>query len=341
MDERLNGRVYPKVELHLHLDCSLSYEAVHALDPSVTWEIYRSDFVAPAKCYNLADFLTRAPRSIALMQTPDNLRLVVNDVFHQLQQDNVYYAELRFAPLQHTDLGLTPSEVVAIVESAVEQASSATNIEAGLILCTLRHYSPEQSMQTAQLVEQFRGTRVAGFDLAGDEAGFPLDAHIPAFRYALEHDLARTAHAGEASGPESVRETLTYLQPTRIGHGVRSSEDSSLLDILRAEHIHLEVCPSSNIQTNMYDTFADHPIDLLYKAGISLGVNTDTRTITPVTLTQEYDQLQHFFGWRKEHLLQCNLFALQAAFRSDEKKQTLEQRLRNAYASIDEIEKSL
>jgi adenosine deaminase len=171
----MDGRAYPKVELHLHLDCFLSFEAVHAIDPSVTWEIYRSDFVAPTKCTNLADFLTRAPRAIALMQTPDHLCLVVNDVFQQLQQDNVYYAELRFAPLLHTEQGLSPREVVAIVESTVEQASSATNIEAGLILCALRHYTPEQSMQTVHLVEQFRGTRVVGLDLAGDEAGFPLE----------------------------------------------------------------------------------------------------------------------------------------------------------------------
>jgi adenosine deaminase len=332
----MNGLAYPKVELHLHLDCSLSYEAVHAIDPSVTWEIYRSDFVAPAKCNNLADFLTRAPRSIALLQTPDHLRLAINDVFHQLQQDNVYYAELRFAPLLHTEKGLSPREVVAIVESAVEQVSSATNIEAGLILCALRHYTPEQSMQTVHLVEQFRGTRVVGLDLAGDEAGFPLDAHIPAFRSALEHNLSRTAHAGEASGPESVRETLRYLQPTRIGHGVRSSGDRSLLDVLRAERIHLEVCPTSNVQTNMYETFADHPIDLLYKAGISLGVNTDTRTITPITLSEEYDQLHHFFGWDKQQFLQCNLYALQAAFLSDDKKKVLEQRIQKAYASLDE-----
>jgi len=332
----MNGRAYPKVELHLHLDCSLSYEAVHAIDPSVTWEIYRSDFVAPAKCTNLADFLTRAPRAIALMQTPDHLRLVVHDVFQQLRQDNVYYAELRFAPLQHTEQGLSPGEVVAIVESAVEQASNATNIEAGLILCTLRHYTPEQSMQTVYLVEEFRGTRVVGLDLAGDEAGFPLDAHIPAFRYALEHDLSRTAHAGEARGADSVRETLKYLQPTRIGHGVRSCEDRSVLDVLRAEHVHLEVCPASNIQTDIYETYADHPIDLLYKAGISLGVNTDTRTITPTTLMDEYDQLHHFFGWSKQQFLQCNLFALQAAFLGDEKKKVLEQRLQKAYASFDE-----
>jgi adenosine deaminase len=335
----MNSRVYPKVELHLHFDCSLSYEAVHAIDPSVTWEIFRSDFVAPGKCTNLADCLKRAPRAIALMQTPDHLRLVVHDVFQQLQQDNVYYSELRFAPLQHTEQGLSPREVVAIVESAVEQASNATNIEAGLILCTLRHYTSEQSMQTVHLVEEFRGTRVVGLDLAGDEAGFPLDTHIPAFRYALEHDLSRTAHAGEASGADSVRETLRYLQPTRIGHGVRSCEDRSLLDVLRAEHIHLEVCPASNIQTNMYETYADHPIDLLYKAGISLGVNTDTRTITPTTLTDEYDQLHHFFGWSKQQFLQCNLFALEAAFLSDEKKKVLEQRLQSAYDALEEVER--
>lgn len=335
----MNGREYPKVELHLHFDCSLSYEAVHALDPSVTWEIYRSDFVAPAKCTNLADFLTRAPRAIALMQTPDHMRLVVHDVFQQLQQDNVYYAELRFAPLQHTEQGLSPRAVVSVVESAVEQASSATNIEAGLILCTLRHYTSEQSMHTVHLVEEFRGTRVVGLDLAGDEAGFPLNTHIPAFRYALEHDLSRTAHAGEASGADSVRETLRYLQPTRIGHGVRSCEDRSLLDVLRAEHVHLEVCPASNIQTNMYETYADHPIDLLYKAGISLGVNTDTRTITPTTLTDEYDQLHHFFGWSRQQFLQCNLFALEAAFLSDEKKKVLEQRLQKAYDALEEVER--
>ena len=169
-------------------------------------------------------------------------------------------------------------------------------------------------------------------DLAGDEAGYPLDAHIPAFHYAAEHNIARTAHAGEASGPQSVWDTLKHLRPTRIGHGVRSSEDDALLDVLKAQHIHLEVCPTSNIQTNMYESYADHPIDMLYKRGISLSVNTDTRTITPITLTQEYEQLHTAFGWGKEQFLQCDLAALQAAFLSEEKKRSVEQRLREAFA---------
>ena len=247
----MNVRSYPKIELHLHLDCSLSYEVVHTIQPSITRDMYLRDFVAPAKCKNLADFLTRAPRAIALMQTAENLRLVVNDVFQQLQRDNVLYAELRFAPLLHQEQGLSAQEVVAVVEQAVLQASNTTGIEAGVILCALRHYSSEQSMETVRLVEQFRGTCVVGLDLAGDEAEFPLDAHISAFQYAVERNIARTAHAGEASGAESVWETLRHLHPTRIGHGVRSSEDAALLDALQAQHIHLEVL--SNLQySNQY-----------------------------------------------------------------------------------------
>src|SRR5438270_1026508 len=180
--------VYPKVELHLHLDCSLSYNVVRKINPSITEEAYRHDFIAPAKCTNLADFLTRAPQSIALMQTEEQLRLVVFDVFEQFQRDRLLYAELRFAPLLHTDKGLSPERVVEVIESATSQACGSSGIEARLILCTLRHFSTEQSLQTAKLVERFRGTRVAALDLAGDEAGFPLVPHIPAYQYAAERN---------------------------------------------------------------------------------------------------------------------------------------------------------
>lgn len=325
--------VYPKIELHLHLDCSLSYEAVSAIDPTISLEAYRRDFVAPAKCLNLADFLTRAPRAIALLQTAEHLRLAVKDVFARLQRDHVLYAELRFAPLLHIEQGLTPEEVVAAVEEATVGASAATGIEAGLLLCTLRHYTAGESMQTVRLVERFRGTRVVGLDIAGDEAGFPLDAHIPAFQYAIQHGIARTAHAGEARGADSVRETLQHLHPSRIGHGVRSVEDAVLLDVLRAQGIHLEICPASNIQTNMYATYADHPIDRLYRQGLSLGVSTDTRTITPITLSQEYERLHATFGWGKEEFLRCNRNALQAAFLPAEKHAELARRLEEAFAA--------
>ena len=323
----------PKIELHLHLDCSLSYTVVQTIDPSITQEEYQHNFIAPAKCTNLADFLTRAPKSIALMQTVEQLRLVTFDVFEQLRRDNVLYAEIRFAPLLHTKNQLSAEHVVEAVNEATLRASQATGVEARLILCTLRHFSAEQSLQTVQLVERFQGTAVAALDIAGDEAGFPIDAHIPAFQYAIEHHIPYTAHAGEASGPQSVWETLKHLRPSRLGHGVRSIEDPTLIDHLRNEHIHLEVCPTSNIQTNIYDTYADHPINRLYELGLSLGVNTDARTITNITLTREYEQLHRLFDWDAEHFLNCNLHALHASFLPEAARQHVEQRLREGYVA--------
>ncbi len=317
----------PKVELHLHLDCSLSYAAVSRLDDSVSLEEYQREFIAPPRCTNLADFLTRAPRGFRLMQDEAALALVVEDVFEQFAADRVIYAEIRFAPLLHTELGLKPKQVVAAVDRATEACIRQSGIDARLILCTLRHYDREQGLETARLVEQFRGSKVAALDIAGDEAGFPIDANIPAFHYAIEHGLHRTAHAGEARGPDSVWETLREFRPSRIGHGVRSIEDPVLVDHLKRERIHLEVCPTSNLQTGISTDFAEHAVDKLYRAGVPLSINTDTRTITNITLTQEYRNLERHFGWTQADLAACNEAAIEAAFVDDSTKRQLRKRL--------------
>jgi adenosine deaminase len=326
-------RALPKVELHLHLDCSLSFRVVSKLAPSVSREEYERDYVAPARCANLAELLTRAPKGFRLMQTEESLRLVTEDLFEQLVDDGVIYAEIRFAPLLHTERGMRAERVVEVVEQAVEHLSRQTDLQAGVILCTLRHFTAEQSMRTARLVEEFRGSRVVALDIAGDEAGFPLDAHVPAYRYAIERGMARTAHAGEALGPESVWETLRRLQPQRIGHGTRSIEDPKLLQHLRQERIHLEICPSANVQIiPSIETMEKHPIDRLYRAGVSLNVNTDCRMLTPTTMTKEYENLVRVFGWSKHDLLRANLMGLDAAFAPQEQRQQLKKVLVEKYA---------
>lgn len=321
----------PKVELHLHLDCGLSYDVVSAIDPSVTRSVYLQDYVAPARCNDLADFLTRAVKGFALMQTAEQLRLVVHDLFKQLAANNTLYAEIRFAPLQHLQQGLTPFEVVQATEAATAEAVKQTGVEARLILCTLRHFSEAQSMETVKLAEQFKNTHVAGFDIAADEAGFPIGPHIAAFNYAREHNIPCTAHAGEAKGAESVWETLEYFGPSRIGHGVRSIEDPALVAHLRKNNIHLEICPSCNVQIGLYDTYQDHPVDRLYKEGVSLSINTDAPTIVDITLTKEYEKLQQVFGWTKADFYTCNVNALEAAFIPRELKDELLQKLKAGY----------
>ncbi len=326
-------RRLPKVELHLHLDCSLSYRLVSRLKPTVTRAQFDSEYVAPMRCTNLADFLKCPPKSVALMQTEENLRLAVEDLFAQLRRDHLIYVEVRFAPLLHLDQGLNSEQVVEVVDSALDAASKETGIHAGLILCTLRHYSAAQSMETVKLVEKFRGRRVVALDIAGDEAGFPLDAHIPAFAYAAEKNLGRIAHAGEALGPESVWQTLKHLGPSRIGHGIRSVEDPELMEHLRKTGIHLEVCPSSNVQTNMYEVYSDHPIRALPDSGVSFNVNTDSRTVNNLSLTDEYQRLHDAFGWNKE-FLQANLYAVRASFASEKIKHQLAEQLTVAYSDL-------
>jgi adenosine deaminase len=320
-------RSLPKIELHLHLDCSLSYQAVSRLAPSVTYEEYQRDYIAPARCANLADFLSRAPMGFRLMQNADSLRLVAEDLFQQLIEDGVIYAEIRFAPLLHIEKGLNPEQVVGVAERSVEGLIRDTGMQAGLILCTLRHFTAAQSLQTAKLVEKFHGSRVVALDLAGDEAGFPLDAHIDAYRYAREHGLFRTAHAGEGLGPESVWETLRLLDPQRIGHGTRSVEDSKLVEHLRRKRIHLELCPSANVQIiPSIRSMEEHPIDRLYRAGVSLNVNSDSRMLTPTTLTKEYEILHRVFNWGEQDLVRANLMGLDAAFVDDDVKLRLKKR---------------
>jgi adenosine deaminase len=272
------------------------------------------DYVAPARCTSLTEFLACVPKVLGLLQTTEGLQVMVEDVFEQLGKDGVIYAELRFAPLLHVEQGLTPEHIVDTVDTAVDVMVRRTGIEARVILCTLRHFSEAQSVTTAELAQRFSARRVVGLDLAGDEAGFPIAPHAAAFRFARDHGLHTTAHAGESRGAESVWETLQILAPERIGHGIRSIEDPGLVDHLRRMAIHLEVCPSSNVQTGAIASWPVHPIDRLQAAGVPLSVNTDTRGLSPVTLTKEYALLAKHFGWTEEQLLGSTRAALRHAF---------------------------
>lgn len=326
----MNFITLPKIELHLHLDCSLSFDVVKQLRPGITREQYRSDFIAPANCSSLDEYLKCAQEPIALMQTKEHLEMVTLDLFQQLKKDHVIYAEIRFAPLQHCKKGLTTEEVVQAVDEATAKGINETGIEARIILCTLRHFTEEQSMQTVQLVDQFKGSRVTGFDIAADET-LPIDNHIKAFEYANRNNVPCTAHAGEACGAESVRDVLQNFYPSRIGHGVRSLEDDTLMDHLKQQDIHLEVCPTSNVQTGIYDSVANHRVNEIYERGNSLSINTDGRTISNVSLNEEYSSLNKHFNWEPEHFLRVNHHAIDAAFCDEETKETLRKKIDSIY----------
>lgn len=317
----------PKVELHLHLDCSMSFQSVSALVPDMTRERYRADFLAPAKCVNLVDYFRYLAAPLALLQTRQALRIATIDLLRQLADDNVIYAEIRFAPQLHRTTGLTTEDVVETVLAALDEGKARYSVEVRLILCTLRPDDTAQGMELLALAERYAGHGVGGIDLAGDEAGYGLAEHIPVFSRAADRGVNVTAHAGEASGAESVRDVVTRLGVRRVGHGVRSIEDASVIELLQEKGVHLEVCPSCNIQIDVFPTYAEHPVERLRQAGVSLSINTDARGPTDLTLRTEYRRLHDVFGWTETTFQTANLAALDAAFVDDATCTMLKKRL--------------
>lgn len=316
----------PKVELHLHLDCSLSFEAVRQLVPDMTLPRYRTEFLAPEKCVDLVDYFRYLAAPLALLQTADALRIATIDLLRQLADDHVIYAEIRFAPHLHTSRGLQTPQVVEIVLAALAEGQSRYPVTARLILCALRPDDTAQGLELLALAEKHAAEGVCGIDLAGDEAGYGLDQHIAVFRRAAERGVPVTAHAGESMGAPSVREVITELGVRRVGHGVRSIEDPAVVDMLLEHQVHLEVCPSCNIQIDVFQNYADHPVDRLRKAGVSLSINTDARGPTDLTLRQEYQRLKATFGWTNRDFVAANLNAINASF--------LQESLRTKFARV-------
>ncbi|KZK79036.1 Adenine deaminase [Pseudovibrio sp. Ad13] len=323
----LNVLSMPKVELHTHIDCSLDFETVVRLQSGMTFQDYCEAFIAPEKCADLTQFLACIDPALVLLQTKMALQISVDGMIRQLTADNVIYAEIRFAPHLHTRNGLRPEEVVEIVLSQMFESSKREGIYCRLILCTLRHFKAEQSFDVVDLVARYQTQGVVALDLAADEANFPLDEHIGAFRRANTLGLNTIAHAGEARGAGSVQETLDKLSVSRIGHGVRCVEDPRVLERVVNDGIHLEVCPSCNVQTDIFSQLKDHSLNQLKDAGVTLSLNTDARTTTNLSLTQEYERVQEALGWTEQDLLNSSHSALGASFAPDDIKLSVGQKL--------------
>ena len=265
------------------------------------------------------------------MQDETSIKLVVEDLFEQLKAENVIYVEIRFAPLLHCRGELSADDVVEIVNNISKKCSDKYDIHYGLILCTLRHFDEMQSMETVRLVDKFKNTGVFALDIAADEAGHSLENHISAFNFANENNIKSTAHAGEAKGPESIKETLKRLKVKRIGHGVRCVEDKSLMKHLSNNDIHLEICLTSNIKTATFESIAFHSVDKIFISNISLSLSTDGRTISNIDLTSEYELVIKEFSWDINDIKKTNLDAISHSFTTPEIKKELIKKINSSY----------
>lgn len=307
----------PKVELHIHLDGSIRPStAAYLLNKSI--EDVSNNMIASDKCEDLNEYLTKFDYPEKILQTKENLERVAYELALDLKKDNVIYAEIRFAPLKHIKEGLTLDSVV----DSVLDGLSKVNIKTNLILCMMRNDTYSDNLKVIELASKYLNKGVGGIDLAGAEALYKTSSFKELFVMAKKYNIPFTIHSGEADGYDSILAAINF-GATRIGHGIRAIEYDDLINLIIDNNILLEVCPTSNVQTNAVDKYTDHPIKKLIDKGVNVSINTDNRTVSNISLNLEYKKLQESFGFTKELFIKTNLNAIEHAFVSLDEKSKL------------------
>ena len=316
----------PKVLLHDHLDGGLNPETIIQIASEIGYDKLPTTktseladwFQAACDSGSLVRYLETFDHTIAVMQREEDLIRVAREAVQNLAADGVIYAEIRVAPEHFTKKGLTLEGVIEAMLEGYRQGEALTGIKANAILCGMRQL--DKSQQVAELAVTYREQGVVGFDIAGPESGFPPTLQQETFAYLKRADFPFTIHAGEAAGPESIELAINACGAKRIGHGVRIVEDLPNGEVAKQvldEQIHLEICPTSNLQTGVADTYLSHPVNRLYEAGFNIGINTDNRLMSRTSLSHEFQECQKAFGWGLAEFKEVTICALNAAFLAD------------------------
>ena len=317
------------IDLHLHLDGSLSEQDFLYLAKKDNVDLgkdFPNNIYVPMDCPSLEVYLERFALPCLLLQSKDNLAHVTNSLVRRLYKMGYIYAEIRFAPQLHTDKGLTQMDAALAALDGLESAlKECPGFEANLLLCCMRHASEEVNLETIEVANKLKGTRVVGVDLAGAEAMHPCTYYKNIFDLAKKYELNITIHAGEATGSDEVMMALDN-GATRIGHGVHLDVNKDG-DRAKKEDICFEFCPTSNLQTKSLKSYADVPLREFVKKGIALTVNSDNMTVSNTDVYQEFAHLYQTFNLSKEEVKGFLLNSINHAFTSENVKKKLRQEL--------------
>jgi len=324
-------RAAPKVLLHDHLDGGLRPATIVELAADIGHDLPADGadalgrwFTESADSGSLERYLETFDHTVAVMQTGAALTRVAREAVEDLAADGVVYAEIRYAPEQHLNAGLTLDEVVVAVQEGFDQgmAEAGGRILVRQLLTAMRHRA--RSMEIAELAVKYRDSGVSGFDIAGAEAGYPPTRHLDAFEYLQRENAHFTIHAGEAFGLPSIWQAIQWCGADRLGHGVRIIDDveasgdqvelGRLASYVRDKRIPLEMCPFSNLQTGAAASIAEHPIGLLARLRFRVTVNTDNRLMSGTSMTREFAALRDAFGYGLPDVRWFTVNAMKSAF---------------------------
>ncbi len=327
-------RTLPKVLLHDHLDGGLRTQTIVELAREQRYEgLPTTDageladwFHRGAQRGSLPLYLEGFAHTCGVMQTAEALERVAFEMMEDAHRDGVVYVETRFSPIFHTDGGLHGDEIVTAVLAGLERGKKEFGVEYGLIICAMRNL--QRSLEMAELAVDFRERGVVGFDLAGEEGGFPPKKHIDAFHYIQRENFNITVHAGEAFGKESIWQAIQWCGAHRVGHATRLIEDIGLdahdstkivkmgylAQYILDKRIPLEMCLSSNVHTGAAESIDRHPFGIYQRYGFRVTLNTDDRLMSDTTMTRELDLAQRAFKLSLDDLEKITINAMKSAF---------------------------
>src|SRR6201997_1538206 len=321
----------PKVLLHEHLDGVLRPQTVIELAKSVGYTgLPTDDSIALAQWFfrganqgSLAKYLEGFAHTIAVMQSEEALERVAYEQAEDLNRDGVVYFETRFAPIFHTRKGLSHQQVVAAVLKGMERGRKDFGISSRLIICAMRNM--DVSLEMAELAVDFRDRGVVGFDLAGEEGGYPPKKHVEAFHYIQRQNFNITVHAGEGYGKESIWQAIQYCGAHRIGHGTRLIDDIAVADgkvvklgelaqYVLDKRIPLEICLLSNVHSGAARSLQEHPFRVLFREKFRVTLNTDNRLMSNTTMSKEFAAAADAYGLSIDDFEKITINAMKSAF---------------------------
>ncbi|MDP6628652.1 MAG: adenosine deaminase [Candidatus Marinimicrobia bacterium] len=326
----------PKVELHCHLDGCLRIETILDLGqrynvslPASNQEDLIKLLCIGKKRGTLEEYIARFDITLSVMQSPEALTRIAFELIEDVAAENVRYIEVRYAPILHTRMGMTLEEAVEAVRDGLIKGEKAFGVKSGIIICGIRHISPEASLKLADLCVRYKNKGVVGFDLAGSEENFPAKDHREAFYMILNHNINATIHAGEAFGPSSIHQAIHYCGAHRIGHGTRLKEDKDLMHYVNDHRITMEVCLTSNWHTYSVRSLKQHPFRFYYDQGIRVTLNTDNRLMSDTTLTKEFGLARDLFDFTLHDFREVTIIAMKAAFLPHQERKEMIQSIAN------------
>ena len=319
----------PKTELHVHLDGSLRPESMIelarergvALPADAPGELAKLMCVSDAS--NLVEYLKGFELTLSIMQDPESISRITREIVEDSARDGARYVEIRYCPFLHTQGELDNDGVIAAVRAGLLEGERRTGCRAQALVAALRSLPASHSIEMAEAVIANRGRAACAFDIAGPEAGHPVRDHAEAFRRVRDAGVPVTIHAGEAWGPDSIRQAIDEGFATRIGHGTRLVEDPGLLARVRELGIVLEVCQTSNVQTRVAASHAEHPLRQLHEAGVRMSICTDNHLMSGVTLIDEYRHARDDLRLGTDALAAIARTGFEAAFLPDDDRESL------------------